>query len=109
MESSSSDADGTPATKKARLSDCAANSANTIMADLPNPHLENLDSDFLYHIGYSGKDCIETFKDVSRYVCPCRSGNRARTAAQLLVYKYAVRGVFVSLDKSVESNWISLP
>ena len=64
MESSSSDADGPPATKRARLSDCAANSANTIMAGLPNPHLEKLDSDFLYHIGYSGKDCIETFKDV---------------------------------------------
>jgi hypothetical protein len=29
-----------------------------------NPHLSSLESDFLYHIGYSSGDCREAFKDV---------------------------------------------
>ena len=31
---------------------------------LPNPHLASLESDFLYHIGYSSHDCKDLFKDV---------------------------------------------
>ena len=29
-----------------------------------NPHLGSLESDFLYHIGYSSQDCKALFKDV---------------------------------------------
>ena len=42
------------------------------MSDLPNPHLDSLENDFLYHIGYSRRECEDKFKDVKVLtVCVC--------------------------------------
>ena len=30
----------------------------------PNPYIDTMESDFMYHIGYSRQDCLEMFGDV---------------------------------------------
>ena len=54
-----------PEAKRPRLEETTEQTGVEDMAsNLPNPHLDKLDSDFLYHIGYSREDCVEKFKDV---------------------------------------------
>ena len=53
-----------PEAKRPRLEETAEQTREDMASNLPNPHLDKLDSDFLYHIGYSREDCVEEFKDV---------------------------------------------
>ena len=43
----------------------------------PNPYIDTMESDFMYHIGYSKQDCLEKFGDVkvpsNRWSYDCRS------------------------------------
>ena len=51
--------------KKSNISGAAmANDAHVSSTGLPNVHLDELESDFLYHIGYSRHELKEKFGDV---------------------------------------------
>jgi len=43
---------------------------------LPNRYLNDLEDDFFYHIGYSRKDCKETFGDVKVSDIFCQFGHK---------------------------------
>ena len=53
-----------PLSKIPRLSEEHGNNLLLHNSCLPNPHLDKLDSDLLYHLGYEKKECSEKFSDV---------------------------------------------